>query len=486
MRHNRWLRVLPAIAITLAMGACDDGLTEINENPNAPETVPVENVLLSGVWDVLANAPNRGAFGQWTQLYHGENWAQHVAQPVYNDEDFYIPRRGIPTNIWNEMYTALTDLQTAKAMAEEAGRDNLWAVAEIMTVYGFQILTDYFGDIPYFQALSLDQDIMFPVYDAQADIYPDLIGRLADAAARINPSGPANFATADPVYHADMEGWRKFANSLRLRLAMRIAETSRSAEAAQSFQAAWAAGPIDAVGGTADAEWSANQPAQNPLFEGIVLAGRTGDFRVSASLIDRLVALDDPRLEVYAEPAVSDGEYRGLRNGLTPSDYAFGDREGGTADFSTIGNAFLAATAPSVILSYAEVLLLGAEAAARGWIGESPAELYEAGIRASMEQYGIGSDAIAAYLAQPAVAYSEMSDIWLQKWFALYLAGPEAFAELRRVGWLDLEPAENSVLAAGEFPSRLYYPPEEALYNPNNYIDLGDDPLLVPVWWMAD
>ena len=107
---------------------------------------------------------------------------------------------------------------------------------------------------------------------------------------------------------------------------------------------------------------------------------------------------------------------------------------------------------------------------------------YADAIEASMQQHGVAQAAIDAYLAQPAVAYTGVDDIHLQKWIALYLAGPEAFAEMRRVGWLDLVPAANSVLDAGVFPARLYYPPEEGRYNPENYVQLEID---VPVWWMT-
>ena len=79
----------------LMMAACDGGLTEVNENPNAPEVVPVENLLLKNLWDIAANGGGRGVFGQWSQMYHGENWAQHLGQPIYNDEDRYTPRPGI-------------------------------------------------------------------------------------------------------------------------------------------------------------------------------------------------------------------------------------------------------------------------------------------------------------------------------------------------------------------------------------------------------
>ena len=483
MKWNRWLVAVPAALIALGASACENGLTDVNKNPNAPEVVPVENVLLSGIWDVAANAGNRGVFGQWTQLYHAENWAQHIAQPVYNDEDLYEPRDGVPTNIWDEMYYALTDLLYVKETAAESGDDNMWAAAEVMSVYGFMFLTDYFGDIPYTEALSLDEDVAFPVYTPQSEIYPDLISRLATAADMINTSESVDWGDFDPVYAGDMQGWLEFANSLQLRLAMRTSNTEMASQAAQSFQAAWNADIFDEVSDGALVHWTSSNPSANPIWEGIILAGRTGDFRMSVSLIDRLKALNDPRLPIYADPAVSDGEYRGLRNGLLPSDYP---GSLGAADFSTIGSYFLRPTMPSVLMSYSEVLFLGAEAAERGWIAGSAADLYKDGIEAAMLQYDVDPADIDAYLAQPEVAYTGLDDIYLQKWISLFLAGPEAFAEMRRVGWMDLQPAENSNLDPGEFPARLYYPPEEGLYNPDNYEAAGGDiPITTPVWWMG-
>src|SRR5690606_4586245 len=121
------------------------------------EVVPPEAVLAAGIWDLVANAAGRGAFGEWTTLYHTTIWAQHLAQSAYNDEDNYNPREGINERIWEEMYAgALTDLKDAKRLGEEAGDDNLVAVSEILTVYGFLFLTDLFGDVPYFQALDVE------------------------------------------------------------------------------------------------------------------------------------------------------------------------------------------------------------------------------------------------------------------------------------------------------------------------------------------
>lgn len=478
MNLKKLFTAVPALSLVLAAG-CDDGLTDINKNPNAPEEVPVEVLLASGIWDAVDSSTGVGGFGPWTTLYHTELWAQHVAQAAYNDEDRYTPRAGIPTAIWENFYAGtLQDLQRVKEVATESGDDNLWAVAEIMTVYDFMMLTDLFGDVPYSEALALEQDVQNPKYDPQSQIYPDLIRRLREASAKINVSGGADFANGDLIYEGDMQGWVNFANSLRLRIAMRMSNTSLAGTARTEFAAAWNTNQIiDEVDEQADLDWAGDQPAQNPIFEQIVLGGRPGDFRVSEALVSRLSALDDPRLEVFAQPAAVDGEYRGLPNGLTPAQV--GGEFNTSAGYSTIGSYFLNPETPSMLMSAAEVLLLGAEAAARGWIAADPATLYQQGIEASFEQFG--AEGAADYLAQPSVAYNGLQSIWLQKWIALFMAGPEAFNEFRRTGAPDLELSANSLLDT--FPARLPYPSEEALYNSANFP--SEVEITTPVWFMG-
>jgi hypothetical protein len=420
---------------------------------------------------------------------------------VYNDEDKYTPRAGVPDNIWDEMYFALSDLNEAKRLADVNGDDNIWAIAEIMTVYGFMVLTDYFDAIPYSEALNLSGDVSFPAYDDQSAIYPDLIARLVAAAARIDTGAIITFSAFDPVYQGDMAGWRMFANSLRLRLAMRMSNAAAGA-AQTAFEAAWASTIINSNANQADVEWQAAQPGANPVYEGIVFAGRPGDFRMSQSLINRLGAFNDPRLPIYAEPTSAGtgtvmygGEdYAGLRNGLLPGETVPAST---SSDYSTIGTYFLAPQTPSNLLSYAEVLFLGAEAAARGWNvgGAAAATLYQNAITAAMQDVGVAAGDITTYLGQASVGYTTgtyqgLDAIHVQKWIALFLSGPEAFSDLRRTGFdwttnagttgADLVPAAGSSI--GVFPSRLYYPEDEPLLNGSNYP--GDTEITDPVWWM--
>ena len=474
MISKNWLRPLTVVALAGAMAGCDEGLTEVNENPNSPEVVPVQAVLSSAIWDLVASNGGYGVFGEWTTLYHLNTWAQHTAQSAYNDEDNYTPRSGIDENIWASMYAGvLTDLQNANEIAEANSDENLAAVTEILSVYAFLFLADTYGDIPYAEALNLEEYPQ-PAFSAQSEIYPDLLARLEAAAAQITPGGSPSWASGDLIYGGDMDRWQEFANSLRLRIAMRTSATSFATTARAEFAEAWSANRFDAVADQADLDWTGTLPSQNPLYEQIVLGGRTADFRVSATLINLLQSTNDPRLAVFAEPAVSDGVYRGLTNGALPTEVGLTIN-----DLSTIGAAFIAADAPSVLMSYAEVLFLGAEAAQRGWITGSASTLCEQGIRASMEQYGIGAAAIAAYLA--ANPCSGLTDILTEKFKALYLLGPESYADVRRTGIPNLPLPVNAVLPT--LPARLGYPDNEALYNQNAAAYVAT-PLTTKMWWM--
>src|SRR5690606_28529477 len=139
-------------------------------------------------------------------------------------------------------------------------------------------------------------------------------------------------------------------------------------------------------------------PNQNPQFNLFVNQNRR-DQIMAAALIDHLKAWNDPRLEIYATPAESDGEFRGLPNGRKAGELGLDE-----GDFSQVGEFFLQPDAPSVMMPYSEVLFLQAEAAERNWIAGDAAALYRSAIRASMEQLGIPEGEITAYLVQPEVA----------------------------------------------------------------------------------
>jgi hypothetical protein len=478
MKTINRIRTVALLGLALSASACEEGLTEINENPNNPENVPVQSLLQNGLWAMVQPSNDYGVFGTWTTLFHANLWAQHVAQSTYNDEDHYAPREGIPKNIWQSLYAgSLQDLRQVKALADEAGDQNLAAIAEVMQVYGFLFLTDFYGDVPYAEALDLAK-FPTPKFQAQSEIYPALLTRLGAAAGRIQPTGSSvGWADGDVIYNGDLDRWQEFANSLRLRIAMRIADTPAGAQARTEFAAAWAANRFDGPDDNADLDWTGTDPLLNPYYEKIIKEGRTGDFRVSKSMVDALQSRNDPRLPLFASPAASSGQFRGLQNGYLPQEVPGGST---LADYSTIGPAFLGTASPSVLMSHAEMLFLGAEAAQRGWITASAATLYQDAIRSSMRQFGVSDAAITTYLGQPSAAYAGLNSVYLQKWIATFLQGPEAFAEVRRTGQPSMPLAYKAVITS--YPQRMIYPPDEGLYNPN-FETVKNVTITQPMFW---
>jgi hypothetical protein len=468
MKSSRLL-ALPAAVLLMATAACDRGLTDVNVNPNAPEAVPPQNLLAQALITGVGGA--WGTDGLWTGKYLLDLWGQHLAAPTYTEEDRYNPRDSQVQSMWDHIYiNPLADLQELSRAASEQQNANLLAVSETFKQYLFHHLTDIYGAIPYSEALQAPE-IVYPRYDTQEQVYRGMLEALTASAGQMNrATARAGFATGDLLYAGNMERWYRFNNSLRMRMAMRMSNVLPE-YARQQFQAAYTAGGFQSNADNARLVWSANPPHQNPWHANYVRLGRR-DQVVSAAMITRLQAWNDPRLPIYAQPG-SDGQFRGLPNGLTPGEVGFPEPA-----FSRPGTRFLDAQYPSVLINYAEVLFLQAEAAARGWIPGDPAALYRAAIRASMEEHGVAAGAINTYLAQPAAAYAGLPSIWNQKWVALFLVGTEAWAEVRRTGYPQLTPATGNRIA-----TRVFYPTQEALYNPQNYVTTT---LFTPMWWQAN
>ena len=474
---------LMAVGLGMAMSACEDGLTDINENPNAPTDVGPSFLLPQSIRAAVEQTFGGG------MLSHTLIWPQHGVQIQYPEEEQGNVRPETMQGFWDGYYAGpLQDIQTVIEKGQEAGEPNIEAVGMIWKTYVFHLVTDFWGDVPYSQALQGDEGITTPEYDTQESIYADMFQTLTDAAAMLQP-GEDGFGSGDILYANDFEKWRRFANSLRLRLAMRLAEVD-PAKAQAEFTAAWNAGVFTSNADNAMLRWT-GAPYQNPIFEN--WQGRD-DHGISATMVDSLVSLADPRLELYAEPAAQDGEYRGLGNGIANPPLSI-------AWYSRIGDFWRedGATTPTALLTYSEVLLLGAEAAERGWISDDPSMLYENGVRANMNQYDSWNPAnaptdseIDTYLNQPEIAFDPsraLAQIHLQQWIGLYMNGNEAWATWRRTGVPDL--AMGPDLALSRIPVRFSYPSLEQSLNSANLNEAvtrqgGGLGLVTPVWWQGN
>ncbi|NLR82751.1 SusD/RagB family nutrient-binding outer membrane lipoprotein [Chitinophaga eiseniae] len=459
------------------LASCQKELERVNINPNEPTEVQPDYLLSNGIKANVDTYWGTDATMETSLLY-----VQYWAKIQYPDPDRYIPASTNIQNVWNNFYAqGIEDFTTLAQLGDSLHNPNYKAVGIIMRSWIFQVLTDLYGDIPYTQAANI-QRYLTPVYDSQATVYRGLLSELKGAVQIISPAD--NAIQGDSLLANNMNSWKKFANGLRTRIALRIADRDPAAAKAVFTELA-AEGNI--LLGAGDREAKLNyltSPNQNPV-------GRNretrNDYRISKTIVDKLKALKDPRLSVYAalptEPGSTD--YVGVTNGLSADSAS----RLGFSRTSDVGAAFTASQSPAWVFTYAEQLFILAEAAQRGLISGNAADLYAQAIRASFKQYGITGKSVDDYLAQPAIAYDPTNykkSIGEQKWLALFSEGLEAFAEWRRLDYPRLTPAYTGALQ-GKMPLRLTYPSSEQALNGANYkaavARQGADLLTTKVWF---
>ncbi|HET7549784.1 MAG TPA: SusD/RagB family nutrient-binding outer membrane lipoprotein [Gemmatimonadaceae bacterium] len=474
MRRSIIYGAAAALAL-VALGGCDNGLTGVNDNPNAPTDVDARYLLPNAITGAVGLTLGSNLHMDVTAL-----WAQHYGESQYSTEDSYDISDSKIQGIWNGFYSGpLEDLHQIVQQGEEQQRPNAAAVAKILQAWTMSIVTDLWGDVPYTEALRGMEEggTTTPAFDSQQSIYNSLLADLAAAPGMMDPSGSV-IEDGDLIYGGDLTHWAQFANSLRMRLAMHLSEVDPD-KAEQEFAAAYAAGGFTSNADNAQLDYVGDGTWDYPIF---AYERDRDDHAVSATMIDTLQSLSDPRLPLYAKENVY-GTYAGAPNGYDNPPYP-------RDSISRIGVPFASATTPAVIMSYAELLFLEAEAAERGWIAADAGELYTAAITANMEWNGIAQGDIDEYLAQPAVAYAGGADglrqIALQKWIALYGNGPEAYVEWRRTGYPELHAGPDAV-NGGVIPVRLPYPSVEQALNGANLSQAvsnqGGASLNDPLWW---
>lgn len=466
--------------LSVALASCKKDLEETNINPNAAQKAQPD-YLLTAASKITADT----YWGDNNNMNSSLLLIQHWAKIQYTEPDRYIFSNSSFTSLWNTGFAqSITDLNKVIELANTQNHPNYKGVALVLRSWVFTLLTDAYGDIPYKQAGNISQ-YLTPVYDPQKDVYFGLLDDLKTAQAALDVAGKP--ILGDVIYKGNIAYWKKFANALRLRIALRIADR-------EPVKAKQVLDEIKNEGGSFISDNSEiaqfgylDSPHQNPVSN---LFDTRDDYRVSKTLVDKLFQLNDPRLPVFVSKtqAATPQTYVGIPNGLTTGDA----NNLGFTKTSKPGTYFLAPRAPAVIISYAEVLFNRAEAAARQLTTENAADLYQQAITASLKQYGIADAAIATYLAQPAVQFDAVQykrSIGEQKWIALFGQGLEAFAEWRRLDYPQLSPAVAGVLA-GQLPVRFIYPGTEQSLNGDNYKKAvarqGSDILTTKLWFDAN
>lgn len=459
-------------------------MDDLSSNPNTPTTVSSEWMLTAAQKNMMDNL-----WDEWINGRQGMLYSQYWSETAYTEESRYQIRESVNRAFWRAFYTSMADLENGKALAEdEAGTANKQAILDIMQCWGYLMLTDMYGDIPYSE--SLDPEKLSPAYDAQSDIYMDIASRL-QANANALSGGGVSFGSGDIIFGGNTGQWSRFANSLLLRMAMRISEVD-AATAESWASAAYTAGVMSANSDNALFYYQTSAPNNNPLNEN---AKTRADFAVSTVMVNYMDSLSDPRLGMYADPAVNTGTYVGMPYGMSNANATGIPNE----DVSMPGAAILAATAPGVFMDYAEVCFNLAEAAEAGWVPGDASSYYEAGIRASMDYWGVSSSDADDYISANDYASGASNDvIGTQKWLAMYPNGTAAWYEITRMDFnepngnrLFVDPEDGSLdpdILPGNLPVRMTYVDEEASLNNANLsvavsgLDMGDSKAST-IWW---
>jgi len=459
--------------------SCVDSLDDYNVDPKSPTTAPgvtfVSNAERNLVRTINSANINTNPFRYYVQYWAATDYPQ--------ESRYQINTRSINTNYWNPLYRdVLRDLQEAKSVIpadvtiSDDIKANQLASAEVLEIFTWATLVETFGNIPYTQALDISNPQ--PAYDDQKVIYNDLIKRLDAAIAQFKPNA-TGLGSADLINEGSTSLWIKFAYSMKLRMALTIADVDDAQ--ARTMIASVAGKVLASNEDIVDLTFLSTFPNTNPLYEDLVRSGRN-DFVGTSFFVNRLKDLNDPRLSQFFNPVTAGGtSYVGGDYGVTNA----------YTDFSTPSDKLKEPTLPGVVMSYSQVEFMLAEAVARGYAITGTVEShYNAAVRASILEWGGTTSAADTYLAQPAVAYTTApgatykEKIGVQKWIALYGQPTEAYKEWRR---LDSPKLTKPSTAVTDIPLRYTYPVVEQSVNGTNYntaaAAIGGDEVTTALFW---
>ncbi|MCW3106019.1 MAG: hypothetical protein JWQ09_525 [Segetibacter sp.] len=439
----------------LFITGCKKNLSDLNNNPKQAVSVPSTALFANAeinLSDLMAHTNvNYNNF----RLY-----VQYWTETTYTDETNYdLNGRSIPDRWWAVLYRdVIKDLtEASKVAATEVTLTpgqlkNRIAINEILITYSYYTLVTTFGNVPYTDALNIDNTQ--PKYDDAAAMYDALIARL-DAALGKLTTAEEGYGSSDIILGGATDKWVKFGNSLKLRMAMVIADVNPSKAATLVTQASPKV--VSSNSENLQIDYLSSPPNTNPVWEDLIQSGRH-DFVAANTMIDSMKKYNDPRLPFYFKP------YNGVYVGQP-----YGKGGGSFSDPSAIVSD---PTNPYVYFSYAEMEFLKAEAIERGInVGGTAATHYNNAVEASIEEWGGTMADAAAYLAQPGVNYATAPGDWkekigVQSWLAFYNRGYEAWTQWRRLDYPKLKPGPE---ALSGIPVRLTYPVLEQNLNKANY-----------------
>lgn len=460
--------------LALSLTSCERDITSLNTDPKHPQVLPSGTLFAMGQYQqfyyAFTGSVNHNNYRFFTQMW---------SETTYTDEVNYdLVTRNQPRNVFNRLFVyTINNYEQAKTNLSSEGGDavsksNKWASLEIAQIFAWEQAVDTFGDIPYTDALKANSGQFAPKYDDAKSIYTDLLKRIDAATAKISTTS-SGYNKEDLVYYGDMSKWKKLANSIKLRLAINLAD-SDAAAAKTAAEAAVASGVLSSAADSYSFHFDGGT-FTNPVFDDLVASGRF-DFVPSQPVVDLMNTKNDPRRDVWFTKI--NGNYKGGPFGpLAPYN-----------SYSHMSSFFLSPDAPANLFSYTEVLFLKAEGAARGFNmgGASIDNLFKAAQQASMDENGVpAADATAYIAAHPYDSSNWKKSIGEEAWISLFNRGFAAWNFTRRLDYPVLTNPTNSRLTA--IPKRMPYSDQEYVLNKTNVTaaatKIGGDKAETKLFW---
>lgn len=498
---QRYIYIL-GLAILLSATGCDKNFEKINTNPVLPATLDPAYLL--------AQAELNASWGSSTLTYQGAI-VRHTMHPflgVLAGGNVNQKNPAVERALWDQYYPLVRNLvDIIDKTADDSARQNLYHMARIWKAYIFQVLTDTYGDIPYSQAgQGFLESQYFPVYDPQQEIYKSLLKEVDEATGSLDAAKAVE--KNDLFYNGDIGKWKRLGNALLLRIAMRLSKAD-AATARTYVQKAFQGGVMSS---NADNCMMQHSATYTNAFGNQLNGSEKANYYLNAMFVDYLKSDNDPRLRAIAvlygdatqdpaqttqdkDPAHQVGMPTGYDNSTIPAAPGY---PGSLYKYSQIDRLTLGSiTAPCFHVTYAQTLLLLAEAAQRGWIAGNAAAWYQDAVTAHMQQlavYGaaatIAQGDIDAYRATHAYnPAGGIEQINTQYWIASLLNEVEAYANWRRTGYpvIPANAYPTQDIPQGQSIRRLRYPDTEISLNTAHYQEVlsrqGADELNIQVWW---